>query len=139
MAEIAPYINFNGDTKQAMEFYKDTFGGELSIQTVGESYMAGQQPPDTHDKIFHASLEGNEFVILASDLGGERDFKKGNDITLSLLCKSKEEIQSLFGKLSSGGKVLIPLTDSEWDSLFGAIEDKFKIRWFMNFDKKLGR
>lgn len=135
MAEIAAYINFDGNTREAMEFYKDAFDGELKTQLVKESPMADKLPGEDQNKIFHSSLEGKDFVLMASDLSGPDGYVRGNTISLSLLCESREEIENLFKKLSEGGKVTMDLTDSEWNSVFGMVDDKFGITWLLNFDK----
>jgi PhnB protein len=138
MAEIAAYLGFDGRTRKAMEFYKEAFGGELKFQTLKESPMASQYPNDDPDKIFHASLEGKDFVLMASDFSGPDGFIRGNTISLSLLCKSKKEIEELYEKLSEGGTPTMPLTDSEWNSIFGMVDDRFGITWLLNYDKDLG-
>src|ERR1700704_960387 len=104
MATLNPYLTFNGNCKEAMNFYNEIFGGELSLMTAGESPAASQMPPKYHDSILHSSLKTGDFEIMATDMV-PGVFTEGNTVHLSLICKTENEIHSLFDKLSAGGKV----------------------------------
>ncbi len=135
VTELNPYLRFGGNCRQAMTFYKDVFGGELTMQTVGESPVAKTMPAATHKDIMHATLKKGGVVLLGSDMVGEEGVKKGNAIVLALECSSEEEIKSLFAKLSSGGEVTYPLKTEFWGGTFGQLTDKFGVDWMLNFDK----
>lgn len=129
--QINPYLSFNGNCREAMTFYKTSFGGELQLQTVGESPMAGQWPMHMQEHILHASLIKNDLVLLASDMGSE-NLINGNIISLALGCSSKAEIESFFEKLSGGGKVTHPLHEF-FDGTIGALTDKYGMNWVLKF------
>ena len=74
MAQINAYINFNGDCREAMNFYKDCLGGTLTLQTVAGSPIEAQCPPTMKDQILHASLNRNELVLMGSDMTGPGGF-----------------------------------------------------------------
>ncbi|MGE5682509.1 MAG: VOC family protein [Bacillota bacterium] len=134
MAQIIAYLSFNGNCREAMSFYRDILGGELRMQSVGETPVAGQMPAEAHQKIMHALLTGNGFVLMASDsLRG--NLTEGSSISLLLSCSGEEEINRLFSGLSSGGNVTEPLNDTFWGARFGALKDKFGISWMLNFEK----
>ena len=138
MKFISPHLHLNGKTREAMAFYKDCFGGELSMQTVGESPMKGKMPGGAADdnKIMHASLEKDGMVFLmAADMMDPKTFMPGDTITLSIDCSSDEEIKTLFSKLSAGGKVTMPLSDQFWGATFGMVTDKFGVDWMLNYQK----
>src|SRR4051812_27584228 len=103
-AQINPYLTFNGNCREAMDFYLDCFGGELQMQTVAESPMADQWPTAVQKNILHASLVKEGLTLLASDMAAHK-LKHGNTISLALACASEEEIKVFFKKLSQGGKV----------------------------------
>ena len=129
MAVIHTYLRFNGNAKQAFEFYKECLGGDLSIQTIGESPMA-QFMPDKKSDVFHAQLKKGEMVLLGSDMVGEEGLKHGNNMVITLECSSKDEAKDLFAKLSAGGKVGHDLEDQPW-GMIGDFQDKFGADWFV--------
>lgn len=134
MTQINAYLHFSSNCREAMTFYKECLGGELSIQAVGESPMADQMPPELQKNILHASLVKDGFVLLGSDMGPEGAIK-GNTISLLLNCSSAEEIKTFFSNLSAGGEIGHPLKEEFWGATFGDLTDKFGINWMFNFDK----
>lgn len=132
MATLNPYIHFNGNCREAMNFYKEILGGELFFQTVGESPMAAQMP-QFKDNILHAALSSGKIMIMASD-GMGMEQKPGNNIEQCLVCESKEEIERLFNKLSAGGSVRMPLKE-EFFGTFAMFTDKFGIQWMVQFNQ----
>ncbi len=134
MARLNPYLRFDGNCSEAMKFYKDCFGGELQIMTIGESPMASQTPKEAHKKVMHARLKNGTIDLMASDMTGAEGVKRGNTISLTLASGNKKEIEGLFSKLSAGGKVLHPLKE-EFFGLYGDLTDKFGIDWMLNVEK----
>ncbi len=135
MTQIDAYLRFNGNCREAMTFYKECLGGELAMQTVGESPVASQMPPAAQKSIMHAALTKGRLVLLASDMVGSEGVVKGNAIALTLNCGSEEEIKTYFAKLSSGGQVTYPLKTEFWGATFGQLTDKFGVDWMLNYDK----
>jgi PhnB protein len=135
MTQINAYINFDGNCREAMTFYKDCLGGELNMQTVEGSPIEAQCPPEMKQQILHASLTKDDLVIMGSDMQEPGGFTKGNNIALSLSCSSEEEIKTFFSKLSEGGKISHNLMQSFWGATFGVLTDKYGIRWMLNYDK----
>ena len=135
MAQLNPYLNFNNNCREAMNFYKDCLGGELTLQTVGEMpAMAAQMPAHLKDSILHSTLKSGEIVIMASDLNREKPLE-GNTFSLCINCSSEDELNTFFSKLSAGGKVVQPLGDMPWGAKYGEITDKFGKNWMFNFQK----
>jgi len=135
MAQVNPYINFNGKCREAMDFYKACIGGDLMIMPVAGSPLEAQCPPTMQDQIAHASLTKNRFVLMGTDMTGPEGFKQGNNIAVSVNCDSEEEIGSFYSRLSEGGSVMESLKLQFWGALFGVVVDKFGICWMLNFDK----
>jgi PhnB protein len=135
MTSINAYLTFNGNCREAMNFYRESLGGELNLQTVEDSPMAGQLPANMKKNIMHSSLAGEGFTIMGSDMCGPEGVVKGNNVSLILNCTSEEEIRNRFQVLSSGGKVKHPLEDTFWGALFGDLTDRYGIQWLLNFDK----
>ena len=117
-----------------MTFYQACLGGKLALQTVGESPMAGQMPPEAQKNILHAALLNDGMVLMGSDMIGPGGVIKGNLVSLSLVCSSREEIESLFSKLSAGGKVAHPLKE-EFFGIHGNLTDKYGINWMFTYEK----
>lgn len=136
MTQITPYLNFNGNCRDAMRFYKDILGGELSFMTVKETPMAAKCPAGMEDQIMHSQLSGEGFTVMASDMLSGGTYQPGNNFSLTVNCHSKEQIQSLFDQLSEGGRVDEPLKQQFWGALFGTVTDKFGTRWMLNYETK---
>jgi PhnB protein len=136
MSQINAYLTFAGNCRDAMNFYKSCLGGELYMQTVGETAMAGRMPPETHALVMHSSLSNGSLVLMASDMMADGEgVVQGNATTLMLQCGSETEIKECFSKLSAGGKVNAAVKEEFWGSLFGDLTDKFGHRWMLNYDK----
>ncbi len=128
MAQLNPYIFFSGNCRDAMTFYQACLGGELHIQTVGETPAAAQMPPETHNGVIHSMLQGGGVTIMASDNIDGSTANIGNAITLCLSADSRDGIRDYFEKLSAGGTVTGPLKE-EFFGMFGTATDKFGIKW----------
>ncbi|MBS1511337.1 MAG: VOC family protein [Bacteroidetes bacterium] len=135
MTYINSYLTFNGNCSEAMQFYKDCLGGELTLQTIDESPLADQMPQRMKDCILHATLTNGQLVIMASDMVGEKGLIKGTAVSLMLNCSSEEEIRQYYSSLSEGGKMTHPLEISFWGALFGDLTDKYGNQWILHFDK----
>jgi PhnB protein len=135
VAKIDSYLTFNGNCKEAMEFYRDCLGGELSLQTIGESPLSDKMPQKMKDYILHSILIRDSLVLMGSDMVGEQGLQKGNAVSLSLNCDTEEEIKNFYAKLSRGGKADHPLENSFWGALFGDLTDKYGNHWLLHFDK----
>ena len=133
MAQLNPYLTFNGNCREAMNFYKEVLGGELTVMVAGETPIAGQMPPQHHHLILHSSLKTDHFEIMATDMvpGG---FIEGNTVHMCLICKSETEIRSLFDKLSAGGKVLNSISEMFF-GLVATVTDKYDKNWVLELDK----
>jgi PhnB protein len=134
MPTLNPYLTFSGNCREAMNFYKECLGGELSLTVVGESPVASQVPPSIKDHILHSSLKTAELEIMATDMQHESVIE-GNAVHLCLICKTEEETRSLFEKLSAGGRVKQPL-HAMFFGLIGTLTDKFGKSWILECDKK---
>ncbi|ASR36103.1 hypothetical protein BAY61_15040 [Prauserella marina] len=129
-SRLNPYISFDGTAKQAMEFYRDVFGGDLALNTFGESGMAGSEGAD---KVMHAMLETSSgFALMASDTPPGMEYNPGTNISVSLSGDDAAELRSYWDKLSKDGTVTVPLEKQMWGDEFGACTDRFGIGWMVN-------
>ena len=128
-ARLNPYIGFDGNARQAMEFYRDVFGGELELSTFGE--IGGAAPGD-EDKIMHAMLETpSGFALMGSDAPSGMPRDEGSRIQISL-SGNDAELRDYFQKLSEGGSVTMPLEKQMWGDEFGMLVDPFGVQWMVN-------
>lgn len=140
MATVNVYLTFNGNCKEAFDFYRSVFGGDYPyVGTFGEMPPAeGKTMPEADkDKIMHISLPiSKETILMGSDTGGEwaAHFNQGNNVSLSVNTESRAEAEKLFHGLSAGGQVTMPLADTFWGAYFGMWTDKFGINWMVNYD-----
>lgn len=129
-ARLNPYISFNGTARQAMEFYRDVFGGDLTVNTFGEY---GMTDPAMAGNVMHAMLETDQgFTLMASDLGPGMEYHPGDNITVSLSGDDGDDLRGYWEKLSAGGTVSMPLEKQVWGDEFGQCQDKFGTSWLVN-------
>jgi PhnB protein len=132
---LNPYLNFDGNTRQAMEFYQSVLGGSLKVQTFGE--IPGMQAaPGQEDKVVHALLEADGIVIMASDPAPGTSVKFGDNVSLNISGSDLEKLTAVFNGLSAGGKVTMPLAKQFWGDTFGMFTDKFGLNWMVNISGK---
>ena len=132
---LNPYIFFDGNCREAMEFYKGLFGGELMLTTFGEGPADAHADPkansaDVTDKIMHARLTG-DVVLLASDNPNGMGDGNSSQFSLSLEGSDEPRFQTYFNKLAQNGKVTAPLIKQFWGDLFGMVTDKFGVNWMV--------
>lgn len=127
---LSPYLNFNGNTAEAMKFYKSALGGELEMQTFGESGMPCSS--EDKDKIMHATLKHESLSFMASDGHTDHTVMMGNNIHMSISGTDEKQITEWFNKLAVGGKINMPLAKQFWGDTFGMLTDKFGINWMVN-------
>lgn len=140
MLAVNPYLNFNGNTEEAFNFYKSVFGGEFTtIFRFKDMPGNNQVPPDVQDKIMHVSLPiSKNITLMATDACESMGFKltMGNNFYISLETETKEEADKIFKTLSDGGKVEMPMQDQFWGAYYGSFADKFGVQWMISFTYK---
>jgi len=141
MTTINTYLTFNGNCEEAFTFYKSIFGGDFAH--IGRFKDMPENPEfpiseSEKERIMHVSLSiSKETVLMGSDTGGEwaSKYVQGNNFSLSINVDSKQEADRLFNELSKDGHVIMPLSNTFWDSYFGNFKDKFGIQWMVSFDE----
>lgn len=137
MATFHPYLNFAGNTEEAFNFYKSVFGGEFITLMRFKDIPGGELPPGTEDKIMHISLAiGGGTVLMATDAieSMGQHLIPGNNSYIYIKAETKDEATSLYGLLSSGGKIEMELQDQFWGDYYGAFADKFGTNWMISFE-----
>jgi len=135
MLGISPYISFEGNCKEAIEFYKDKLGAEvLFSETYGESPMKGKAPDDM---IMHCTIKIGDSRIMACDsVFKEYPLTVGNNITLAIGTRDVDEADKMFEQMSDGAKIIMPMQETFWAKKFGMLTDKFGINWMFNCESE---
>lgn len=141
MAQINPYIHFNGNAEEAFAFYKSVFGGEFTMLVRFKEFESPDHPiADVEaNKIMHIALPiGKSSLLMGSDtpdfLGRHNENETRSKIAITT--ESKEEADLIFKGLSNGGTIEMPIGDSPWGTYFGMFRDKYGIEWMVDFDNK---
>jgi len=133
---LNPYISFRNNARQAMEFYKDVFGGTLTLNTFGEY---GDPNAPGADGIMHGQLNADSgFTLMGADTPPGMETNPGDNITISLSGDDEQELRGYWEKLSQGGTVSVPLEKQMWGDLFGQCTDQFGIPWMVNIGQSQG-
>ena len=138
MATINPYLNFLGNTEEVFNFYKSVFGGEFSsFVRFKDMPGAGPIPEADSNKIMHVALPiGKGNTLMGTDalesMGHTLNVR--NNFSLSITPESKEEADKIFNGISAGGKIEMPLGDAPWGAYFGMADDKYGIKWMVNYE-----
>ena len=130
MKAINPYLNFDGQTREAMTFYAKNLGAKLEVMSFKEAHVP--TPPEAENRTMHAKLAKGALVIMASDTPPGMALHKGNNLWVSVDCSDVAEIDKLFKAFSEGGTVTMPLADQFWGAKFGMLIDRYGVGWMFN-------
>lgn len=136
-SRLNPYLNFNGNAREAMQFYAAVFGGEPNLTTFGELGSAG---PDA-DRVMHAMLRTDSgYVIMGADVPSTMAFQpmSGSSVSISGDETDSAALHGYWNKLSSGGTTTMPMEKQAWGDEFGMCTDKFGIRWMIDIGEAAG-
>ncbi|HSZ85512.1 MAG TPA: VOC family protein [Puia sp.] len=130
--KLSPYLNFDGNAEEAVEFYKTALDGEVVMLTrFGESPVPSAD--DEKQKIMHARIVfGGDNIIMISDTLKGSPFSTNGNIQLSIGLDDEAKTNQIFNKLSEGGKVVMPVAKQFWGDIFGMLQDKFGVNWMLN-------
>lgn len=131
------YLNFNGNTREAVEFYAQVFETDKpEIMTFGETPADPNftLPEEAKDLVMHTRLNIDGSNVMFSDVFPGMPFNQGNNISLSIVNNDLEKIQEYYNKLSDGGTVIMELQETFWSKSYGSLRDKFGIEWQFNYE-----
>ena len=129
---LNPYLSFREQAKEAMEFYRGVFGGELTTSTFADLGMAAEYPDEGH-KVMHSQLTTPAgFTLMAADVPSTMPLPEGSTISGSLSGDDEPELRGYWDKLSDGATIGEPLTQAPWGDFFGMLTDRFGVGWMVN-------
>ena len=133
-SQLNPYLNFNGTARQAMEFYANVFGGNLTMNTFAD-LGTPKDSPDA-DRIMHAALETTTgYTIMAADVTSEMAYQPMAGCSLSLSGDDADALREYWQKLSGSGTVTMPMQKQAWGDEFGMCVDGFGVPWLVNISQ----
>jgi len=129
--KLTPYIHFAGNAEEALNFYKEALNGEIAmLSRYGDSPIPADE--DYKQKIIHARLVFGDNMIMISDTFKGNAVHTNGNIQLSVDVPDKLQLETVFGKMAAGGKIVMPLQDQFWGATFGMLQDKFGVNWMFN-------
>lgn len=131
------YVNFNGNCREAVEFYAQAFQTETpQIMTFGESPQKGGYPlpEEAKDLVMHTRLTIFDSTIMFSDTFPGSPFAVGNNMSLTIVTGDEEALRSAFTALKEGGTVSMDLQETFWSKCYGSLVDKFGIHWQFSYE-----
>ncbi len=133
-SRLNPYLNFNGNARQALEFYATVFGGDLNVNTFAE-FGTPKDEPDA-DKIMHGQLETTTgYTIMAADTPPGMEYQGLHGFGVSLSGDDGDLLRGYWEQLSSSGAVTMPLQKQAWGDEFGMCTDQFGVSWLVNISQ----
>ena len=133
-SRLNPYLNFNGNARQALEFYTGVFGGNLTLSTFADF---GRTDSDA-DKIMHGQLDTEAgYTIMAADIPSEmevEDYRMAG-FSVSLSGDDGDALHGYWEKLSASGTTTMPLQKQVWGDEFGMCVDGFGVSWLVNISQ----
>jgi PhnB protein len=129
--QLNPYLSFRDNAREAMEFYRSVFGGELTVNTF-KDFNASSDPSED-DLVMHAQHQGEHGVVfMGSDTPQRMEYRPGSNISMSLSGDDEAVLSPWFQKLAEGGTVTMPLEKAMWGDTFGMCVDRFGVNWLVN-------
>lgn len=135
MMAVNAYINFDGNCREAVDFYTQVFGTKPpKIMTFGQMQSDPSFPVPEHmkDRVAHTNLDICGTNVMFSDVFEGMPYTQGNHMSLAVVSDDKEKLKTFFEGLAQGGRVEMPLQETEWSGLYGSVVDKYGICWQIN-------
>ena len=135
--DLIPYLSFDGDCREAFEFYADALGGEIqALMTWGDSPMAGEEGGAPADAIMHACLAVNGQYLMGSDAFEGCPYEGARGMQVNINVETPEQAERVFTAISAGGQVTMELQETFWARRFGALVDRYGVPWMVNCSKE---
>lgn len=129
---ISPYLMLDGQAKEAARFYADVFDTEVLSMELAKDWpqeFEGDLSNEMGERVMHASLRIGDSNLMLADIFPDDSYSKGSSISLMADCKDTDEGQQLFDKLSEGGSVIFPFSETSFSPGYAQVTDKYGIDW----------
>ncbi|GFD75093.1 MULTISPECIES: VOC family protein [Tenacibaculum] len=140
--QASTYLHFNGNCKEAMTFYADVLGGEMTMLMQfkdAPEEVCKNIPEEAMELTMHCTVEAGGFSIMGSDFLNEKEaFTKGNNFAVSINTEDEDEAVAIFNGLSSDGAfVMMPFEEAFWGGKFGMLKDKYGVNWMVSLEEQI--
>jgi len=129
---LRPYVNLQGQAREAMAFYHQVLGGTLDLHTVDEQGVS--RPAEPGERIMHARRKADGVFLLAADGHPDYPATVGENLAIALGGRDRDRLTSIFNDLAAGGRIKMPLTEQPWGAAVGWLTDKFGINWMVSIE-----
>lgn len=134
--QLIAYLNFNGDCKEAFEFYEKCLGGKIvAMVPFGETPAGGHVPAASRGQIMHARLVVGDQVLMGSDCTPQHPYQGVTGCAVALVTNDPAEGERIFNALADGGSIQMPYQETFWAVRFGMVTDRFGVPWLINCEK----
>ncbi|TDQ25522.1 VOC family protein [Tenacibaculum caenipelagi] len=137
--QASTYLHFNGNCKEAMTFYADVLGGEITMLLPfreAPEELCKNLPKEALDLTMHSTLVAGDITIQASDFFNEKEtFNSGNNFAVSISADDEEQAVAIFNGLSDGASVMMPFEKVFWGGKFGMLKDRYGVSWMISLDE----
>lgn len=135
MKHANPYLNFDGNAREAFDQYRRVFGGELAMAMTFREFGGEKMgiAEGMLDRIAHIALPLGSSVLMASDVTRPQDFKVGTNSYVAVEADSGDEADRVFAGLADGGNVEMPMQKVEWAEKFGICRDRYGVQWMVSY------
>ncbi|WP_033338552.1 VOC family protein [Catenuloplanes japonicus] len=126
------HLNFRGDARAALEFYRSVFGGNLVIVTHAQTYPAFG--PDEADLVAWGQVQApNGFHVMAYDVPAGQTYDAGDKpVFVSVRGTDEAELNAHWKALADGATIIADLAPSGWAPLYGMLKDRFGVTWTLD-------
>lgn len=132
---FSPYLNFQGQCREAFELYAKVLGGEVIVMmTYADAPPDEKMAPEMRDQVMHAQLKVGEQIFMASDVSPQ-NFKPAQGMHITINVNAPEEAERIYAALSEGGTIVMPMEETFWAQRFGMFTDAFGTPWMVNCDR----
>lgn len=131
--KIVPYLNFDGQCREAFDFYQRALRGEIvGAMTIGESPMAADAPPESHDRLIHIQLDASGASLMGADVPPGQRSPTESQTCINVMVEDDAEAERIFHALAEGGSVQMPIQETFWAHRFGLLTDRYGKPWMVN-------
>jgi PhnB protein len=135
MMQVVPYLYFNGEAEEAMNFYVKALNANPPELMRYKQQPYPNMPAEFVEKILHAEIIADGCTFYISDAVGQNSVKVGNNLQINLNCDSEEQLRWIYENLSQGAQIKMELQDTFWGAIFAMLTDRFGISWSLNYQK----
>lgn len=132
--KLTPYLFFDGNCKEALEFYAEALGGEIiALLKFSEAPPEEECSSAMKDMVMHAQLKVGDQLLMASD--APKNYCAPQGLSISIGVDTPEEAERVYAALAEGGSVQMPMEETFWAKRFGVLSDRYGIPWMINCDR----